>query len=151
MRKLAETVSPLSSSSHVARRTGRATGAGKSGWPTEPCGLAIAAALFAAACSPELAQEPSEFLQDLIEEFEAAPASESPGDIWRFSYSGRIVYYVPPLPCCDRWSTLYEVDGEVVCAPDGGLTGRGDGRCPDFFELRAEPARVWHDERLRAD
>jgi len=39
--------------------------------------------------------------------------------------------------CCDIPSVLYDTAGTVVCAPDGGFIGRGDGRCPDFISQRS--------------
>jgi hypothetical protein len=42
---------------------------------------------------------------------------------------------------------LFDESGILLCAPDGGITGRGDGRCPDFFDERREELRVWADNR----
>lgn len=33
--------------------------------------------------------------------------------------------------CCDRLNHLYDDQGRRLCAPSGGLDGRGDGRCPE--------------------
>ena len=33
--------------------------------------------------------------------------------------------------------------GTVLCAPDGGIDGRGDGRCPDFLAERKEERILW--------
>ena len=57
-------------------------------------------------------------------------------------------YYVPPQ-CCDQFSTLYDADGAVICAPDGGITGRGDGKCPDFFQSRTNEKLFWEDSRTQ--
>jgi len=83
---------------------------------------------------------------ELIEEVKAAPTRNPPASVARYSYLGKIVYYVPPF-CCDMTSVLYDVDGEVICVPDGGITGAGDGRCPDFFEERGDAIIVWEDSR----
>jgi len=82
----------------------------------------------------------------LIETYESAPVTNPPASIWRYSYRGEVVYYVPPT-CCDVQSILYTESGEEICHPDGGLTGRGDGKCPDFFETRADEELVWRDAR----
>jgi hypothetical protein len=63
-------------------------------------------------------------------------------------YRGEVVYFVPYLPCCDIPSQLYDREGQVICAPDGGFTGAGDGKCPDFFELRSDGQKVWNDARV---
>jgi hypothetical protein len=50
-----------------------------------------------------------------------------------FSYKGqRVGYHV--APCCDQLNTVTDAAGNYICAPDGGLTGRGDGLCTDFHE-----------------
>ncbi|MBU1101268.1 MAG: hypothetical protein KKA84_12780 [Bacteroidetes bacterium] len=55
-----------------------------------------------------------------------------------------MVYYVPPQ-CCDQFSTLYDKDGNIICAPDGGITGQGDGRGSDFFAERKNKKLIWQD------
>ena len=107
--------------------------------------------LAATACAPTSQDELPVFLRELTEQIEAAPVSDSPGSIWRYSYEGQIVYYVPPFPCCDRFSTLYDPAGVIVCAPDGGITGNGDGNCADFFESRSAEYRVWSDARVAGE
>lgn len=98
-------------------------------------------------CTPVVTEEQPAFVKQLIAEIEATPAPNSPGAIWRYHYDGRTVYYVPPA-CCDVPSTLFDTDGKFVCGPDGGLSGKGDGRCPDFFELRSEGRKIWDDPRV---
>src|SRR5688500_14103807 len=91
------------------------------------------------------APEPA-FVARLIATYEAEPVANPPRSIWRYDYRGSAVYYVPPV-CCDVPSALYDTTGTAICSPDGGLTGRGDGRCPDFFERRTGEALVWRDPR----
>ena len=64
----------------------------------------------------------------------------------RYEYRGGRVYYVPPR-CCDVYGTLYDASGTILCHPDGGFTGDGDGRCPDFFEERRNEKIIWRDRR----
>ena len=45
------------------------------------------------------------------------------------SPDGLRFYLFKPL-CCDQLDKLYDVNGRYVCAPSGGFTGQGDGRCP---------------------
>jgi hypothetical protein len=45
--------------------------------------------------------------------------------------------------------TLYDAVGNVLCAPDGGIDGRGDGQCADFRSQRTGGSRVWEDPRTR--
>lgn len=52
---------------------------------------------------------------------------------------GQIVYLHMAL-CCDQFNKAYDADGRYLCAPSGGFTGRGDGRCPAWIHrLRPRP------------
>lgn len=44
------------------------------------------------------------------------------------------VYYFLWSPCCDIPNYLYDEHGNYVCAPNGGFTGQGDGKCPALRE-----------------
>lgn len=68
------------------------------------------------------------------------------GSVWRCIYKNQIVYYLPPR-CCDIPSVLYNEPGNIICSPDGGFTGRGDGRCQDFFEERKNCEAIGKDTR----
>lgn len=98
-------------------------------------------------CTPTLTGEQPAFVKQLIVDIEATPAANSPGAIWKYRYEGRTVYYVPPS-CCDVPSRLYDADGKVICGPDGGFTGKGDGKCPHFFERRSAGRQIWDDPRV---
>ncbi len=52
-----------------------------------------------------------------------------------YKYRGKLVYYVPSASCCigDQFNTLYDASGKVLCNPNGGITGLGDGKCVGFF------------------
>ena len=69
------------------------------------------------------------------------------GSVWRCIYKNQIVYYHPPLGCCDMQSVLYDELGNLICSPDGGFTGQGDGRCRDFFEERKNCEAIGKDTR----
>ena len=104
--------------------------------------------LFGPAACAAPAPMQAAWLSDLIAKFEAAPVANPPHRIVRFRYRDQMVYYVPPS-CCDRPSILYDAKGEVMCAPDGGMTGRGDGRCADFHQKKSDESLVWSDPRTR--
>ncbi len=84
----------------------------------------------------------------LIADFQSKPVGNPPQSIWRYDYRGEAVYYVP-AQCCDQFSTLYNSQGTVICAPDGGITGRGDGNCSDFLSGRKNEKLIWQDPRKR--
>lgn len=66
--------------------------------------------------------------------------------ISRYKYEDKTVYY-ESAPCCDQQSTLYDDQGKVLCHPEGGITGRGDGRCGDFDKRKTNELLVWQDPR----
>lgn len=55
--------------------------------------------------------------------------------VWEWPYQGRTVYEIQ-AGCCDRFNELYDAQGTYLCAPSGGFTGRGDGKCPDAAAAR---------------
>ena len=87
-----------------------------------------------------------EWLNELIEQLESEPVANPPLWIARYEYQGQVVYYLPPR-CCDIPSNLYDADGNIICHPDGGFSGGGDGRCPTFFAERKNEVIVWRDSR----
>jgi hypothetical protein len=84
----------------------------------------------------------------LIHELEAQPPSNPPAFVASYDYGGQVVYYVPPR-CCDIFGDLYNAAGQIICHPDGGLAGHGDGRCPDFATQRTNEKIIWRDLRTR--
>ena len=97
------------------------------------------------ACATEGPPDPA-WLTRLIHEIESQPVANPPAFIARYEYGGQVVYYLPPR-CCDIPSNLYDAAGAIICHPDGGMTGGGDGRCPDFFARRSNEQIVWRDPR----
>lgn len=81
-------------------------------------------------------------IQKLLEDEPVKPRLR----ITSYQYRGQTVYY-ETVRCCDQYTTLYDAKGNVLCAPDGGITGRGDGRCPDFEKNRSAEQLVWQDPR----
>ncbi len=109
----------------------------------------LVCALLIVACKPETTLAPDRspaWLTSLISQIEAEPIANPPALIARYDFNGATVYYLPPR-CCDKWSTLYREDGSIVCHPDGGLTGKGDGGCPAFLAERKNEVIVWRDSR----
>jgi hypothetical protein len=82
----------------------------------------------------------------LIHDLQSQPVRNPPAYVARYDYAGQVVYYVPPH-CCDFFGDLYNSAGQVICHPDGGLTGRGDGRCSDFESRRKNGTIIWRDPR----
>jgi hypothetical protein len=83
-----------------------------------------------------------------VTQFQNAPVGNPPQSIWKYEYQGKTVYYIPPQ-CCDQMSQLYDASGKMVCAPDGGFSGRGDSKCPDFLQVRKNGVLIWRDTRSK--
>lgn len=106
--------------------------------------VVVLCAIIGIACTP-VADRPA-WLDEVIAELESEPVANPPALIAAYDYRGQTVFYLPPR-CCDVPSTVYGPTGTVLCSADGGLTGRGDGRCPDFFAERRNERIVWRDTR----
>jgi uncharacterized protein DUF6970 len=113
--------------------------------------LVLLAFLMSVACAnnpvaPNSANPVPAWLTALTHEVEAQPVANPPALIARYDYKGQSVYFLPQQ-CCDVMGVLYRADGSVMCRPDGGLTGRGDGQCADFFVERKNEQIIWRDAR----
>ncbi|MFN4151183.1 MAG: DUF6970 domain-containing protein, partial [Candidatus Sericytochromatia bacterium] len=81
-----------------------------------------------------------------ISSFINEPVKNPPVVIKQYQYKGKTVYYIPPS-CCDIPSQLYSQEGNLICSPDGGITGNGDSKCNDFFSERKNEKLIWKDMR----
>lgn len=88
------------------------------------------------------------WLQVRIDQLASEPVSDPPASVILFRYRRAPVYYFPPkYRCCDAGSQLFSKTGTRLCSPDGGITGRGDGGCPDFAAAATRVRVVWADRR----
>ncbi len=81
-----------------------------------------------------------------IDQLESEAVRNPPASIWQYEYNGQTVYYEPSY-CCDFYSTLYDSKCNIICHPDGGIAGGGDGKCTDFFATRKNEKLIWQDNR----
>ncbi len=115
-----------------------------------PCVLLV---LMSAGCQKEEVAKAEEGLKGLppciqakIDEIAAQEVANPPVRVYSYQYGGKKVYYFTSQ-CCDAYSELYDESCTLICAPEGGITGRGDGLCPDFFSTRTDEELVWADPR----
>ena len=64
--------------------------------------------------------------------------------VYQWLVDGKIYYYYAS-DCCDQFNYLYDEECNLVCAPDGGFGGNGDGNCPEFVGDITE-VLVWKKE-----
>lgn len=80
-----------------------------------------------------------------IEAIKNEPIRNPSAEVWKWEDNSKVFYYFNS-PCCDQYNYLYNENCEVVCAPDGGFTGKGDEKCPEF-EGDINRSLIWKDER----
>ena len=80
-----------------------------------------------------------------IEAIKMEEVRNPPAQIWEWEVDEHTYYYITS-DFCDQWNYLYDEECNVICAPDGGITGMGDGNCPNFVE-QIEKTLVWEDNR----
>jgi hypothetical protein len=85
-------------------------------------------------------------IQDKIEDIKAQDVWNPPAKIYSYQYEGETVYYFTAR-CCDIMSELYDEKCNLICAPDGGIAGNGDEKCPNFIAQRANEKLIWEDTR----
>ena len=74
----------------------------------------------------------------------ANQANYSPlAEVWKWVADDKTYYYFTS-DCCDQFNLLYDEECKLVCAPDGGFTGQGDGACPHWATTPIKTL-VWRD------
>jgi hypothetical protein len=86
-------------------------------------------------------------IQSVIDNLKNEPSRNSPAKIYQYVYHGHKVYFIPQY-CCDFPSVLLDEHCNVICYPDGGLSGSGDGYCASFFKERKNEKIIWEDNRV---
>lgn len=106
----------------------------------------IGIVVFAINCkSSDLDIEAPICIENKIEEILNNEVSNPPTQVWKWEVDGETYYYVTS-DCCDQFNILYSKNCDIVCAPDGGFTGNGDGNCPDF-NSEIIKSLIWVDDR----
>jgi ribosomal protein L17 len=85
-------------------------------------------------------------IEKLIAKFKAEEVTNPPREVWQYTLIDKTVFYVPAV-CCDNFSDLYNEAGELIAHPDGGFTGKGDNKMPNFEIDRTDGKLVWKDKR----
>jgi hypothetical protein len=85
-------------------------------------------------------------IQDKIEAIAQQPKYNPPATVYRYLYADKYVYLFSS-DCCDQYNYLYDKDCNVICAPTGGITGRGDNNCSNFKQIATDETLIWKDPR----
>ena len=84
-------------------------------------------------------------MQKKIAAYKKLEKHEQPQRVVEYVYHGKKVYYVV-APCCDQFNLLYDSKCNLLGNPDGGFTGKGDGKFLDFAEKRTKEKVLWKNQ-----
>lgn len=102
--------------------------------------------LFLVQCKKEEIQIVPDCIQQKIDVLKKEPVRNPPAKLYQYTYKNQTVYFFLQY-CCDLPSELYDENCALLCLPDGGITGQGDGKCTDFFLERTHKKLIWEDVR----
>ncbi len=97
-------------------------------------------------CSKKKSPDMSVCVQKKINEIKKEPRWNPPATVNEYLYNGKTVYLFSS-DCCDQYNMVYDNQCNYVCAPSGGITGKGDSKCEDFNTTAKHVRLVWKDER----
>jgi hypothetical protein len=81
-------------------------------------------------------------VQRLIDEAKKEDPPMPPVQVDEYLYNGKKVYLFT-AQCCDFYNIVYDDSCRNICAPTGGITGKGDGKCPDFDSTAKLVKNIW--------
>ena len=81
-----------------------------------------------------------------IDSIKKQPRWSIPAEVNAYEWKGKTVYLFN-ADCCDQFITLYDESCKYICAPSGGITGKGDRKCVDFEKEAKFIKLVWKDNR----
>lgn len=85
-------------------------------------------------------------IRDMIDRYKRESLTNPPRTVNSYQYKGKTVYHITS-DCCDQFNIVYDVNCNIICYPDGGITGSGDGSCTDFFDIATNKTLIWKDPR----
>jgi hypothetical protein len=85
-------------------------------------------------------------VQARIDSIKQQPVWNPPAEVTEYKYNGQRVFLFSSN-CCDQYNEVVDQSCNSICAPSGGITGKGDRRCLDFNEKATLVKVVWKDER----
>ena len=85
-------------------------------------------------------------IQQKIDTIKKEPKWNPPTEVNEYIYEGKQVFLFSS-PCCDQYNNLYDKDCNLICAPSGGYTGKGDNKCPEFSSKAKHIRLLWKDDR----
>ncbi|HEV7781491.1 MAG TPA: hypothetical protein VGO58_09500 [Chitinophagaceae bacterium] len=81
-------------------------------------------------------------LRKIIDEAGKDTPPNTPEQVDEYLYNEKKTFLIT-AHCCDQHNVLYDENCTMICAPTGGFTGKGDGKCPDFAATAKHIKVVW--------
>lgn len=72
-----------------------------------------------------------------------------PVQVDEYIYTGKKVFLFT-AQCCDQFDVVYDESCKRICAPSGGITGKGDMTCNDFSEKAKFVKNVWKNPAIKS-
>lgn len=85
-------------------------------------------------------------IQTKIDDLMAREVQNPPAFVTKYRFNDADYFYISS-DCCDQYSDLFDGDCQLICHPDGGITGNGDGKCEFELDQAEDMGRVWEDDR----
>ena len=108
--------------------------------------FALALLIIANGCTRKLYNKVPDCIQKKIAALQLEPKANPPASVEEYEYNGKKVFLFSSK-CCDQYAELYDTNCNFICAPSGGITGKGDCKCTDFTANAKFIKLVWKDER----
>ena len=108
--------------------------------------LVIFLTIAAEKCKKDSEQKIPPCIQQKIDAIKKEPKWNPPAEVYEYRYNDRRLFYFTSN-CCDQYNVVYDEKCNYVCAPSGGISGKGDMKCADFNEKAEKIRLVWKDER----
>ena len=81
-------------------------------------------------------------VEKTLKSMSSDPSRGTPQSITSYTYKAQTVYYVLSA-CCDKYNIVYDSKCNILGYPDGGLSGRGDGKMMDFKTEATNEKLIW--------
>jgi hypothetical protein len=107
--------------------------------------LILVAGAFACDCEDNHERGIPKCIDRKILELELEPVRDPAASITMITTTTGKKYFYIPAQCCDFYSELYDDQCTLMCSPDGGISGQGQGNCPEYLVLEEEV--IWKDKR----
>jgi len=85
-------------------------------------------------------------VQKKIDSIKKEPRWNPPAEVNEYRYNDKKVFLFSS-DCCDFFNLLLDSSCNYICAPSGGITGKGDMQCSDFDKVSRHIKLVWKDNR----